>query len=204
MTAFFPMQTTPFEISTVMLQTVRSHSIHSHVKHCIESTLLESSPSYHIGFSPYPNQRAMVSFLRLSHNSTYLFETKGGSTSHKYKEGKNIEYYIGETYLVCLDSDKKEIISINGVDKRKASYDYFDDAKEWHVFFDASSYAQKDPITLSINLGFKPFQNTIPEGFSPWIFNISSYQGLKRKKMTYYCRRNSQNIMIIFMFINSQ
>ena len=186
MPTYFPIKTTPFEAQTLADHPQRSHSIHRIVKHCFEATFLDSAPSYHIGFSPYPDKRAMVSFLRESKKSTSLFEYQGPGSSKNYLNRSSIDFVIEETRMVCLDSLERKIYTYQGSDHRSSSYSYFTDAKEWHAFFDGSTQSRTESVKLSINLGFKPFTNTLPNGFYPWIYDIDSFQGIKKKEISHH------------------
>ena len=201
MPRYFPVDSKPFEIESLTQNWTTSHSIHRIVKHCVECTFLGGLPSYNIGFSPYNDKRQMVIYLRRNENQTHLYETLGPLHTQKWYAYKSFPPEIGETVLVCLDTTQTKIFSIRGEDRRETSYTYFHTATTWRVFFDASYLAVEEPTKVSINLGFKPFVNPLPDGFYPWIYNISTITGFKKKIFTFYCGQKVSHITICILFL---
>ena len=196
---FFPIKTTGFNVSTTAYHPLRSHSLHSTVKHCFEFAYINSVLSYHIGFSPDVNERKMVTFYRAS-NIIYLFETLGDASTHKYyqRSWKEID---DESWMVCLDTTSKQILAINNNFEVNSSYIYFNDQIKWHIIFDGSQDASSNPCKMNINLGYEPFKNSLPLGFKPWIHGVDEFQGIVMPHLQCTCFTAHRRLFFIFTLI---
>ena len=198
MTKYFPVVTHPFEAEACAGQQIISHSLHHSVKHCVESTYIESAPSYHIGFTPFLNKRALISFVRQQSNVILLFESLGSTeTDHYLYSNDSSPVQNGEIYMTCLDTQNKKIIGIHNNNSIEREYQYYHNETSWHVIFDGSYDSRFEPAKVSINLGFKPFTNTLPEGFYPWIYDIEAYTGFKKQNLTIYCGQKMKYFTLI-------
>ena len=198
-----PISIVPFELQTSFRYSYRSHSVHKVVKHCIEGTYLSGPESYHIGFSPVSNERNFVSLKRYYTNSVEIYQRT--NTSY-YNNWLSIPREIekGETYLVCLDSEAKKLTLVYGNEKHESPYGDFEKIEEWYAYFETSEKAPTTPVHVLFNLGFTKFNNTIPEGFFPWNYDISDLRGMKQQHLTISCRNHKLNIIFIYVIINSQ
>ena len=200
-TTFMPISVTPFYLSTTFGHSFRSHSFHHIVKHCVEGSYLSGPSTYHIGFTPYQNERNFVSFLRYTTNNIYLYQRTDSNTDKTHKIEPNV-FKQNETFLVCLESEARSISVVFGNETIETQYDIFDKIEEWYVFFDTSGLGTS-PVHVMFNLGFTKFNNTIPEGFFPWNYDINGLRGIKKHHITISCRSHTLHITYIYLIINS-
>ena len=175
-TLFMPGSIKPFELKTRRGRMYRSHSLHQTVKNCIEGTYLDSAPSYHIGFSPSASERIFLSLLRGTEDRIQLM--KKNLSKEEYIVTKDIPIEKGETYLVCLDSEKKILLAKYGETINTAKYNGFDHENEWYAYFDGGVLAEKQDNHVLMNLGYTAFKNSLPDGYFPWNYNISDLRGI--------------------------
>ena len=197
MPRYFPFSIKPVDLEINIGNYQISHSKHKKVKHCIEGTFIDKIPSYHIGFTPVRDERVMVSFLR-KQNNTYLYQRIDSSTENFYNQ-IDLTPQENETYLVCLDSENKTITSINGNDKRTATYSDFIKENIWSVFVDGSASTDVNPTHISINIGYTEFKNNIPDGYYPCIYGIEELQGISKKLITLNCKTKIISYTIFYI-----
>ena len=83
MTRFMPISLRPFELTTGG-GAYRSHSTHQTLKHCIESTFLDGSASYHIGFSPFSKKRHFISMERINEEQILFYQWRSDGDDNQY------------------------------------------------------------------------------------------------------------------------
>ena len=197
-----PISIIPFELKTTFKNSFRSHSVHKVVKHCIEGTHLSGPKSYHIGFSPVSNERNFVSFMRYTKDRVDLYQRTNPTTEKM--QTHQMSFQKGETFLVCLDSEQSKISVFSNDEKLEYSYGNFEQIEEWYAFFDTCSTAGNDEVHVLFNLGFTKFNNTIPEGFFPWNYDITDLRGMRQQHLTISCRSHKLHIIYIYIIISSQ
>lgn len=138
------------------------------VKHCFEATYVSGCKNFHTGFSPQKSIRSFVSYSGTSVFSQY------SSTINK-ATSNGLEANIGDIVMTCFDSESSLITAkINNIEKR-LTYSIIEDNNNetWYAYIDASSgCSSPNSATLKINLGKKKFNNTIPEGYAPFIYGF--------------------------------
>ena len=199
-TSFMPISIVPFELQTSFRYSYRSHSVHKVVKHCIEGTYLSGPECYHIGFSPVSNERNFISFMRNTKDRVDLYQRTNPTTQKM--ETYPIKFQKGETFLVCLDSEESKLSVFYDDKKLEYSYGDFEKIEEWYAYFDTNINAGNDKVHVLFNLGFTKFNNTIPEGFFPWNYDITDLRGMKQQHLTISCRNHKLNIIFIYVIIN--
>ena len=200
--SYLPFSIKPVDVITTKGHAFRSHAIHSSfVKHCIEGTYKGQSPSYHIGFSPVPNIREFVTFLRERSNDINLYQRTRNEFKYLFSTYVHVE--DDETYLVCLDTNNTQILYVHGGNSEFRSYTPFPETKEWYAYVDGSTEAVSAPTHLEVNLGYSVFKNKIPDGFSPWIYGIDDLKGISFKKMTLNCGMRTKNHFIYIIVITA-
>ena len=160
-----PISIKPFALSTIQTRSYRSHSVHQNVSHCIECSYLGGAQTYHFGFSPVSNERAFIGFERYTPEYIQFYQRPSASTDRTYKRTTH-QIFDGETYLVCLNSETKNISVYNDELNLYLSAVYDDfivEFQEWYAFYDVGSLAISNPNHLQINLGYTKFKNSIPE-----------------------------------------
>ena len=199
----------PLSIFPVELTTgngpFRSHSIHKTVKNCVEGTFIDGSASYHIGFSPESQKRIFISFLRYNETLIEFYQWRSTSSSDIYVYSQEfLQVHKGESFLVCLNSETREILAINQQNSisMDANFKQFEEEPhEWYAFFDGGSRAPINPNSVLFNLGYTKFNNTLPEGFFPWNYNIDDVRGLRKLHATIYCKDHRMNFSLIYLFV---
>ena len=185
-TSFMPFSIDPFELETTYRHSFRSHSVHKNVKHCIEGTHISGPETYHIGFSPVSKERNFVSFLRNINDRVDLYQRTNPTTEKM--DSYQIAFKEGETFLSCLDSEERKLVVIYGDKKLEYLYGDFEQIDEWYAFFDTS-----------VHNGFTKFNNTIPEGFFPWNYDITDLRGMEQRHLTISCRSHRLHILYIYL-----
>ena len=147
--------------------TFRSNFFLSKVKHCFEATLTSSCKGFHIGFSPTIKERSFVSYCPYFQSGQTFLEL---FESSDIKASTNLAMTQGESVMACLDSSTSSIKTIVNNQTREYTYTKIADTHMWYALIDATSYCtQTIPESLSGNLGNVIFNNTIPEGYYPFI-----------------------------------
>ena len=140
------------------------------VKHCFESTLLETSPekSHQVGFTWLYNERSFLSFYQYS-SGILLFLSSESKTYLKC----NIEQDIDETIELCFDSIKSQFIIIKNEQKCNQTINNLPKAVTWFLYLDHSQYSAEsvEYSKVLINAGKHRFINKLPEGFKKWFNN---------------------------------
>ena len=178
----------------------RSNTFHDVVKHCYEGTFFGISRKFHFGFTNNNVSRTFVSYLgadsytnrpALYHRtdpSTQLYTTTSMTLNEK------------DTGMFCLDSSKSEFYVIFNDITEKYAYSGLPDHNTWYIFVDGSGDDTQTKVKL--NVGFEKFKNTIPDGFSPWIFGIAGIKYLERKIIictSYYSHKDYRLFIYILM-----
>ena len=174
----------------------RSHSFHYTVKHYFEASFIGGHPSFHIGFSPSDSERIMTSYLQLNGNQ-HLYQ-RTSIDDEEFFTTQKAEAIQGEQILVCFDSVKNNLIAVKGTKRSEFTIPPFQTASRWYAYVDGSqNISSKNPVKLSVNLGFTDFSNSIPEGFYPWIYGID---GVILEKKQYTCSFTLSHIHISTIF----
>ena len=196
MTRYIPSKIRPVDLQMMWNYQYRSHSYHkTRVEHCIESTYSNSSPSYHVGFSPFIDQRIFVSFYRYNNNSVMFFQKYLNSESQGKEQGLPIK--DGETYLVCFNSSSYELSVVYNNVVYSSKMSPFDEEIEWHAFFDGGLYSHTEFTYLTVNFGASTFKNKIPDGYYPWIYGIDGVRGIP----TFISSSAKPNLSLCFFII---
>ena len=176
----------------------RSNTFHDVVKHCYEGTFFGISRKYHFGFTNNNVSRTFVSLLGADvfTNKPALYH-RIDPTTELYTTS-SITLNEKDTGMFCLDSSQSEFYVVFNDIIEKYIYNNLPDFNTWYIFVDGA--ADNIQTKVKLNVGFERFKNTIPNGFSPWIFGISGIEYLERKLIictSYYSHKDYQ----LFIFI---
>ena len=172
----------------------RSSMSRKSVKHCFESTLLDSSyqQSHQVGFSCSYNERQFVSFYPYS--QSILLYLNGQTQLF----GCSIQQDIGETIEICFDSDASNFTIIKNDEKCNAIIS-FPKVVTWFLYLDHSNHsteaAKYDFSKVLINAGKNNFINQIPDGYEKW---YTSEKSCNRQHLT---KCSSFNLLFIYVFM---
>ena len=199
-TSFIPFSLKPVELKTTWGNSYRSHSVHHEAKHCIEGTFLGGSTSFHIGFTPVGNRREFISYYRQDTNLIQIFLKIDSKTEYRIDQ-QNFQLKIGESFMSCIDTANNIFSTTNGQITLTSNFSStnFHEVDEWYAFFDSGSGADINPNWVLFNLGQSAFNNTIPDGFSPWLVDISGLKGVDKRVITIHCKTNLQ---LTFLYIS--
>ena len=143
----------------------RSENSHEIVKHCFEFRWL-SGPGYHeIGFATTNHSRVFTGFYQYVNESHFLFADFRTDPAIIHHEVLGWKGEMNEDLMVCLDSLNHLVTLI------KANQKYFyrhniQNEDLWYAYLD---HGEIKPDFVSINLGYNPFRNQLPFGYSPWV-----------------------------------
>ena len=171
-----------------------SNTYHKVVKHCFEETFLSGSKKYIIGFSNNNENKVCISYMGQGKGdrSPHLFNkwNKNGTYTHMYTI---IDANEGDSVLVCYDSANKILTAYTG-GLNQSMKSTLEDKRAWYLFIQGNK--DDSLTTLSLNIGYEPFVNTIPDGFAPYI------NGMIFPKQTLRCLNNRyKSIVNYFMLI---
>ena len=199
---FLPLQPKPVEVDVTYQTSYRSRSFHHQVKHCVEFTFLNQNPIYHFGFSPYRNRRSFITVNRNS-QSSFVITQKNYYATDKYIKTYTIPYEENQIFLVCLDSEERKITYILGEENGTQTFPEFDKIEEWYAFTDAPDASGSKYAHVSINLGFSEFVNTMPSGYSRWLFGIDGISNLKKSTYSFLPFNRLHFTYFFFMLISN-
>ena len=178
----------------------RSNTFHDEVKHCYEGTFLGVSKKFHFGFTNNNASRTFVSLLSAhSYTNLPVLYYRTSSSTFFYIDS-TIFLNLKDTGMFCLDSSKSEFYVIFNDITEKYAYSGLPDHNTWYIFLDGSEDDTQTKVKL--NVGFEKFKNTIPDGFSPWIFGIAGIKYLERKIIictSYYSHKDYRLFIYILM-----
>ena len=168
-----------------------SNTQHSKVKHCVEVTFLGGTKKFKVGFSNAYKSSLYAGYLgegRSEGNTDSHLIYYGTSESYKVI---NIRPIIDQSILVCCDTEAKTVTD---------SYEFtVEDKKTWHVLVSGNSYT--DTAKISLNLGFKAFNNTLPSGYLPWIVDVDSVRYNNRKCTQQYNSFAPASMLLIMIIM---
>ena len=184
------------ELSVFAGNSIRSIFSLKNFNHCFEVTFNPGCNGFHIGFSPFKNEREFVSYMS---PSTFIEKTKNGD---QYNTANSISIKQGNTIMTCLNSNKSLIYSIaNGI-RETYTFTHISKSKTWYAFIDAQSLCAKNPSKLSVNFGKTSFVNTMPDGYKPMIIEYYS-KFAKRYCTNSHTKTNHPAIPLILLIIFS-
>ena len=132
---------------------------HKRTKHCYEGTYIGGYLGFHFGFTNDNKSRTFFSYWgEISTPIFYLYSSHGKEIRGDF----DLRVNVGESLLVCFNSEEKIFLMIYGdrIETRKISD--FIDYKTWYPFLDAGySTPQENPSHVSVNFGYSPFINTM-------------------------------------------
>ena len=179
-------------------ETLRSHSVHFNLNHCIELKYESGSGAFEVGFSPTSNTREFISLLGDSiYNETTVFQWHSG---HDYNL-KVIDYvHLGEVFMLCGNSERHEFIVKRGSVITNQSFIEYEEVKEWYVSLDAGKKAtENNPSIIELNLGTTAFVHSLPDGYNPWASEVDEYRDLPRQPT---CLNHTIHyIILIFIYV---
>ena len=189
-------------VETYYSYSFRSNFMIPIVKHCFEATFVSGCKGFHTGFSPSNTDRIFVSHWALSTFDFPAFEEKGTNFNDPYNNSLTINK--GSVVMVCLDSNNSLItVKINN-EERNHTIKKVNDTKMWYAFIDAGANCpSSNKATVKVNLGKKKFNNTMPEGYAPFIYGY--YDIINNIRCTNINRRMSSHLyhMLILVWVSS-
>ena len=187
MTSFIPFRLQPVDLSLYHRHSFHSHHFHTKAKHCFEGNYLSGTVAFHFGFSPYKDSRQFVSLIKYQNQYLQFFQHISGLSD--IFSSPEIRYDISQdqTYLVCLDTENNQIKAFFGDSNANYTFESYQNVDEWYAFVDAPSQASVNPSHVSVNLGYRKFKHTLPEGYLPWIIDADGLFGTKKKTILSLC-----------------
>ena len=156
-------------VETYHTYSFRSNFMIPIVKHCFETTFVSGCKGYHTGFSLSNAERIFVSHWALSTSNVPVFAERSTSFVDTYDNGLTINE--GSVVMACLDSKNLLITAKINNEERNHTIIKVSDTKTWYAFVDAGSNCKSsDKATVKVNLGKKKFNNTMPEGYAPFVY----------------------------------
>ena len=110
------------------------------------------------------------------------------NSSHYATKRASFHVILNQKILVCLDSEASLVYAFSG-EKSDSYHITLEDTRTWYAFVAGNS--DRGLSKMALNLGFEPFENKLPEGFSPWIFGIDGINLIKRNQ--YLCTKRCPN-----------
>lgn len=159
-------------------ETYRSNFFTEKIKHCFEAKLYEGCKGPHIGFSPCNDKREFLSYWKYGQTS-YFLELIGS----EHKTEISNEFYVGNTVMVCLDTETTTFKYVINGKETNFSYLYIKNSPTWYAIIDADSLCTSTRLNVEVNFGKRSFVNQIPLGYLPLI-DIFYNQSLSK------CRRS--------------
>ena len=143
----------------------RSENSHEITKHCFEFRWLSGPGMHEIGFATTNNSRAFTGFYQFQSDSHFLYADFRPAKENVHHEILGWNGEINEDIMICLDSLNHLITLIKANEKFFYQHN-IQNEDLWYAYLD---HAQGDPDSVSINLGYHPFTNALPHGYSPWV-----------------------------------
>ena len=156
-------------VETYNQNSFRSNFMIPIVKHCFETTFVSGCKGYHTGFSPSSTERIFVSHWALSSSNVPIFIEIGPNIDGRFEN--YLEVKEGSIVMVCLDSMNSLITAKVNNEERNHTIIKISDTKTWYAFIDAGANCKSpNKATVKVNLGKKKFNNTMPEGYAPFVY----------------------------------
>ena len=171
-----------------------SNTFHAKAKHCFEGTYKGASRNFAIGFSNTNKTRVYAGYLTYGEVNPRMINKY--NETHYTASGASFLLNTAQKILVCLDSEKSLVYAFCG-EKSNSYHITLEDTGTWYAF--VAGNADKSVTKVSLNLGFEPFENKLPEGFSPWIFGVDGINFVKRNP----CQCTKKCSRTFSMFVTS-
>ena len=140
------------------------------VRHCFETTFISGCKGYHTGFSPSNTERTFITHWGQSIANKPSFAGRSPDVNSAYTNGLTLNE--GSTVMTCLDSKISLITAKINNEEKKLTFNKVKDTKTWYAYIDAGGNCASlnNNATVKVNLGKKKFNNTMPEGYAPFIY----------------------------------
>ena len=162
---FFDVFQEDIQIQLSTNQQYRGNIFREKVKHCFEFSFVKIiSKNPEIGFSNAKDKKNFIGYYGYFEDKSIIRINEDGEEAENIE--CNMKYEEDSVYQICYDSEKEFLQIFNGKEKCSSKVGLPKDSS-WFLYLD---HGIGSGTIVSINSGYKNFQNPIPKGYLPWIF----------------------------------